>query len=240
LLTNETEVGIVTGGSRGIGRATVRALVDRGWQVMSVARTHSAPLSDRETQVTADLGSLDGIRKCLAEVKRLTSRVDLLVNNAGAIGGNETVGVISEAELLESWCLHALAPFSLTRGLLAELEAAPAPAVVNVGSVYGRIVDPEVVAYGMAKAGLDYLTGALALALGPRVRVNEVVPGHVDTDMTAGAPTDFIDGVTAETALHRIAAPSEVVDAILYLGSTGASFVTGASLRVDGGFRPAP
>ena len=231
---------VVTGGSRGIGRAIVDSLAERGWSVISVARTHPTPSRSNVVCIAEDLATAEGAHRCLEAIQRRVDSLDLLVNNAGAIEADESVEGVSEETMLRSWRLHVVTPLILTRGLAEALGQAPHPSVVNVGSVYGRIVDPEVVAYGTSKCALDYLTGALAAALAPAVRVNTVLPGHVDTDMTRGAPKEFVAEVCDQTPLHRLARAEEVVNAVLFLASGDASFITGASLRVDGGFRASP
>jgi NAD(P)-dependent dehydrogenase (short-subunit alcohol dehydrogenase family) len=239
-MPSQRRLALVTGGSRGIGRAIVEALAARDWSVISVARSAQSVTSPNAAAVTADLATAEGAHSVLEAVLGRSQRLDLLVNNAGAIDEVETVLDVSEETMLRSWQLHVLSPFILTRGLAEALKSGQHPAVVNIGSIYGRIADPEVVAYGTAKAGLDYLTGVLAMALAPTIRVNAILPGHVDTDMTAGAPEEFLADVRDQTPLGRLASPQEVVDAVLFLASPEASFITGASLRVDGGFRAQP
>lgn len=233
-------IAVVTGGSRGIGRAVADSLAADNWSVLTVSRQKTTAEEGRPQEILADLSTAEGAHECLRTIKTLTNRVDLLVNNAGAIGEDESVLRVSEENMLASWRLHVMSPLLLARGLIAEFDRSSNPAVVNIGSVYGRVVDPDVLAYGTSKCALGYLTGALAMALAPRVRVNSVLPGHVDTDMTRAAPEEFIGQIRKETPLGRVATVGEVVAAVRFLASSESSFITGASIRVDGGFRLEP
>ncbi|HEX6469923.1 MAG TPA: SDR family oxidoreductase [Streptosporangiaceae bacterium] len=230
---------VVTGGSSGIGLTISTDLLAEGWSVISVQRGVPDVESDRLTAVSADLSTSDGIAASLREIHALTRHVDLLVNNAGAIFEVEDLMEVTEQTMSSSWHLHTLSPLMLTRGLIDLLEATPSPAVVNIGSVYGTVIDPEVIAYGSAKHGLGYVSAALAKALAPRIRVNALNPGHVDTSMTRSAPPEFIESVVAKTPLKRIADAAEISRVVRFLASSDASFITGANLTVDGGFMAA-
>jgi NAD(P)-dependent dehydrogenase (short-subunit alcohol dehydrogenase family) len=232
----DAKTAVVTGGSRGIGRAVVEDLLAAEWRVISISRSATEKRTNHHHMINADLSSPQDLESVIKDVCAITMRVDLLVNNAGAIESPEQLLDVTERSMLSSWRLHTWAPLYLTRELSEALRRAPNPAVVNIGSVYGRVVDPEVIAYGSSKCALEYVTSALALALAPSVRVNLLVPGHVDTRMTHSAPSDFIQRVTARTPLKRIASTEEIVKAVRFLASKDASFITGASLLIDGGF----
>lgn len=226
---------IVTGGSKGIGLAIVNEFLATGWFVVNVSRTASNSCENLQT-VVADISTTPGLEFALNELHSLVKRVDLLVNNAGTIHENETVMDVTEEDMAASWRLHTWAPLFLTRGLTEELRAAPNPSVINIGSVYGQIADPDVIAYGASKSALNYISNALAISLAPEIRVNALLPGHVDTDMTTAAPEDFLATVKAKTPLGRISRKEEVVKVVRFLASDDASFITGATLLVDGGF----
>jgi 3-oxoacyl-[acyl-carrier protein] reductase len=231
-----TRTAVVTGGSRGIGLAIAEDLLADGWSVVSVSRTGGDRVDGRLRSVAADLSTSAGISRCIEHINGAVTRVELLVNNAGEIGEAEQIMDVSEAAMTASWRLHALAPLLVTRGLLDLLNRADNPAVINIGSVYGIVADPDVTAYGSAKCGLGYLTKALAVALAPHVRVNVVLPGHVDTQMTRSAPREYLDEVLADIPFRRFASVTEIVKVVRFLASNDATFVTGASLTVDGGF----
>jgi NAD(P)-dependent dehydrogenase (short-subunit alcohol dehydrogenase family) len=232
---NDIKTAIVTGGSKGIGLAIVNDLLADGWSVINVSRTTPDARPNLRT-VLADISSTAGLESALKELHHQVSRVDLLVNNAGIINEAEALMEVTEDGMLSSWRLHTWAPLFLTRGLVEKLRLASDPSVVNIGSVYGQIVDPDVIAYGASKCALNYVTSALAISLAPRIRVNALLPGHVDTDMTTAAPEDFLASVKAKTPLGRISRKQEIVSAVRFLASDSASFITGTTLLVDGGF----
>ena len=239
MIQRDERTAVITGGSRGIGKSIVEELSADGWRVISVSRSEPSQQSEGRALICADLSTELGINTCLEKIHGLARRVDLLVNNAGAIQDDEDLLTVSTAAMLASWHLHVLAPMLLSRGILDLLEQAPHPAIVNIGSVYGSVIDPTVIAYGASKCSLSYVSSALAAALAPRVRVNTVLPGHVDTSMTNGAPAEFLSEILQKTPLKRLAEPSEVARVVKFLASDQASFVTGASLTVDGGFMSA-
>jgi 3-oxoacyl-[acyl-carrier protein] reductase len=232
----ESRTAVVTGGSRGIGRQIVTDLLDDGWTVLSVQRGTPDAGHERVQNIVADLSTSSGIDACIDGVRSRITRLDLLVNNAGEIHADEDLMTVTEDTMLSSWRLHTLAPLLLARALKDLLQRSPGPAVVNIGSVYGTVPDPEVLAYGSSKCGLGYVTSALAAALAPAVRVNAVLPGHVDTDMTQSAPAEFQDMIRGKTPLKRFATAREVSKAVRFLGGDDSSFITGTSLVVDGGF----
>ncbi len=229
---------VVTGGSRGIGRAIVDELLEDDWAVISISRSGHTGGADRLFSVTADLAEIGGAERAIAEVRALTPRLDLLVNNAGSMQDDEDLWRVSPLSMAKSYQLHTVTPLMLARSFVELFTAAPHPAVVNIGSIYGRVVDPEVAAYGPSKSALSYVNSILAAALAPHVRVNLVAPGHVDTEMTAAAPKDFIDSIVEKTPMRRLVTPAEVVAVVRFLASSETTSVTGASVTIDGGFMP--
>lgn len=228
----------VTGGSRGIGRAIVDELRSDGWSVISISRHGHSGRSEGVFSIAADLAETRGLDEAVAQIQALTRRLDLLVNNAGAMEAEEDIWRVDSASMLRSYRLHAIAPLMLARGLADLLRAAPTPSVINIGSVYGRVIDTEVAAYGASKSALSYVNSVLASALAPDIRVNLIAPGHVDTQMTSEAPSEFVGAILERTALGRLAKPTEIASLVRLLSSDAASFVTGASVVVDGGFMP--
>lgn len=233
----DSRIAVVTGSSRGIGRAIVARRLDEGWYVIGASRRPARGQPAPHVHFETDLSQPGAASSLVDAIREVVPRVDLLVNNAGAIGTSEAVFEVSEEDIQTSFQLHAMTPFVLTRGLAPELRESDSSSVVNIGSVYGHVVDPEVVAYGSAKCALGYISGVLAAALAPNVRVNCLLPGHVDTALTASAPPEFLSSVLAETALRRIAGTAEVVSVVMFLASAESSFITGAQIPLDGGFR---
>ena len=234
--TPSTKTAVVTGASRGIGLAIANRLLEEGWTVLSVSRHPDDSGPTNGPSIGADLSTDDGLRFCIREIRRRLASIDLLVNNAGEIHSDEDVLSVDEKTMLASWRLHAMTPLFLTRGILDLLKRTTSPSVINIGSIYGDLVDHEVAAYGTAKLAQGYLTKALAMALAPEVRVNAVLPGHVDTRMTASAPPEFVEQVVRSTPLRRLASPEEIAGVAAFLASDAASFITGEGIVVDGGF----
>ena len=240
---------LVTGGGSGIGRATARLLAERGADV-AIAGRRPEPLEH-----TADeIGSATG-RRCLgipADVRRpdqvdaLVSRateelggLDILVNNAGGAGQHVALSKLP----LESWdrdvALNLSAALYCSRAALPQLRSSPGAAVVNVSSLAGVHGTPGVGAYSAAKAGLQMLTRVASAEWGPHgVRVNCVAPGMIATEVARARwkKTGF-DAMAAcrSFPLRRPGEPIEVAQAVVFLASDAASYITGETLTVGGG-----
>jgi 3-oxoacyl-[acyl-carrier protein] reductase len=238
-------VALVTGASRGIGRAIAVDLAENGATVAASGR-------DRERTAetvrlieaagggadafVADLRSTDQTEALIGSVVDRFGRLDILVNNAGI---SRTAGGLSET--LQGWnevlATNLTAPFLLARRAAERLASCGHGAIVNVGSVMGLVAMHDLTAYAAAKGGLHHMTRQLALDLAPiGVRVNCVAPGFVRTALFETSHTEERKAHIARLhALGRIGAPEEVAHAVTYLASDRASFVTGACLVVDGG-----
>ena len=232
------ELFVVTGGTQGIGLAIAQAAATSG-RSESVVVVSRHPRGDRAgtwEHVTADLSTRPGIDAAIDAIRSYQRPVRVLVNNAGAILENNAFGAVTWEAMLASIVLHAVAPALLTQGLERELKAAHGASVINIGSIYGAIPDPEVFAYVCGKASLPILTAMMAKALAPDVRVNCIAPGHIDTAMTRAATAEFHQYVVAHTDVHRLGDPSEVAAVVMFLASGAAAFLNGTTIRLDGGY----
>ncbi len=222
-----TRNAIVTGAARGIGRAITEALLDRGWQVAALDLDID-PLEAREglQAIRCDLASEDDIRSAVAEAG--FEALDLLVNNGGP--ANPECGPLEDLTL-EAW--HRWIDPHLTGTFLMTREALPAlrkgqGAVVNMASTRALQSEPDTFAYAAAKGGVASLTHAMAVSLGPEVRVNAIAPGWINSSGEALSEEDH-----AQHPVGRVGAPKDIAEAVLYLADAG--FVTGQVLVVDGG-----
>ncbi|NLG24192.1 MAG: 3-oxoacyl-ACP reductase FabG [Clostridiales bacterium] len=231
----------ITGGSRGIGAAAVRAFSAAGYRVAFTylrSADRAAALA-RETgalALCADLRSPDQAAAAAGAALAALRRVDALVNNAGAAQFGLLTDLTDQG-WRDAMAINLDSAFYVTRALLPGMISRRSGSVVNISSMWGLVGASCEVAYSAAKAGLIGLTRALAKEVGPSgVRVNCVAPGAIDTDMNqaldAGSRAALID----QTPLRRLGTPDEVAALILYLCSDAASFLTGQVISPNGGY----
>jgi len=238
---------LVTGGSRGIGRAAALLFAERGARVIvhyrgneAAARDTLGALAGKGHAVEAADLAADGAARALARrVLDAYGRVDVLVNNAGIWVDHPPADTTPE-EWDAAWAAtigtNLLGPARLIHALLPAMIAAGGGRIVNVSSRGAFRGEPDGPAYGASKAGLNAMGQSLAKALGGRgVYVFTVAPGFVETEMAepflAGPKGDFLRG---ESPLGRVARPEEVARTILFLASEGAEFLTGGIVDVNG------
>lgn len=225
---------VVTGGSRGIGRAVAEAAAARGDTVATMARSPSGTpwaFPDRMLEVKADVTDGASVRTGLETVLDRFGSVDVVVNAAGVHRGGR-VDALDRKLWDEVVDTNLSGAFEVCRAAVPLLSAGSA--VVNIGAVVGMRGFPGDAAYGAAKAGLSGLTQVLAVELAPRgIRVNLVIPGFVDTDMTASLSARARKRIVDTIPAGRTGTPEEIAEVVLAVA--GAGYMTGATVPVDGG-----
>ncbi|GAA2898743.1 SDR family oxidoreductase [Streptosporangium fragile] len=238
---------IVTGGGTGIGRATARAFAERGAGVLVVGRTESTLVETAKDHdlirvLTADITEPDAPRLIVDTALREFGRIDVLVNNAAALGYRPLAHV--DRELVDTQLgTNLVAPILITRCALDALEASGGT-VVNVSTAgsLGMRSWPDNGVYGAAKVALDFLTRTWAVELAPRgIRVVGVAPGVIDTrsgprmGLSEEGYEDFLRQIGTRTPLGRVGDPEEIAWWITELTRPQAGYATGVVLPVDGG-----
>jgi len=230
---------IITGGSKGIGKATADVLLKEGAKVYILARDFSEvedfnrDYKNKVCFMNCDLSSDSEIRKAFAKIKSLTSSINTLINNAGT---SENIGF--DKLSLSEW--EQVLKVNLTGMMLCCKYSLPVlkggSSIVNVSSVRAEIPGTSV-AYAASKAGVVGLTRALSNFFASRnIRVNCVLPGPTETGMANLWANEKREELIERTKLKRMASPQEIANVIAFLASDDASFITGASIRADGGF----
>lgn len=226
---------LITGGSRGIGAASVRAFAEKGYCVtFFYEKDHAAAKTVAEetgaTAICCDVADETAVAEAMAKL----APVDVLVNNAG-ICHTGLISQITPEEWRRLFQVNVDGAYHCVRGVLPGMLAKQSGCVVNVSSMWGEVGASCEVAYSATKGALIAMTKALAKELGPSgIRVNCVTPGVILTDMCKHLSDDTLSSLKEESPLGKLGTPQDVAQAILYLAE--AEFVTGQVLGVNGGF----
>jgi 3-oxoacyl-[acyl-carrier protein] reductase len=241
----KNKIAVVTGANRGIGLAIARTFAAQGAQVIACMRTldqsvlqeiASSGAVDCVKGIALDLEDETSIKTVTKEIGALTgNKVDVLVNNAGTASGG-LFQMTPMAEFRRVIETNLMGPILLTQGLSRMMTRHRAGSIINIASTAAEIADPGTLAYGVSKAGLARASRSMATELGlAGVRVNSIAPGVTKTDMFDQMAQDARERLISTAALKRAAEPQDIANVALFLASDLSSFVTGQTLRVDGG-----
>lgn len=238
-------VAIVTGASRGIGAATTLALAGSGADLVISARNAEdlaalaakveSDTGRRAVAIPADLNDLDSLPPLVERAKSEYGRLDVLVNNVGGTMPRPFLDT-SPGYLERAFHFNVTVAFQLTRLAAPVMLEGDGGSVVNVASAIGRLIDRGFVAYGTAKAALIHMSRLIAYDLAPRIRVNVVAPGAIETEALGSVLTDEMrETMIGLTPARRLGRVDDIASAILYLASEAGSYLTGKVVEVDGG-----
>lgn len=228
---------LITGGSRGIGRACVERFAADGHSVTFLYAKDDAAAAEVQkatgaTALKCDISSSDEVLRAIKSIES----VDVLINNAG-ICGFCLFDAITDGQWKQMIDVNLSGAFYVSREVAKKMIAAKSGRIINVGSMWGKVGAACEVHYSAAKAGLRGMTLALAKELGPSgITVNCIEPGVIDTDMNSALSEDDLSALAEDTPLGRIGKPSEVAELAYFLASDKASFITGQIIGIDGGF----
>jgi NAD(P)-dependent dehydrogenase (short-subunit alcohol dehydrogenase family) len=242
LFSLEGKIALITGSTRGIGEALARGFAAAGAKVWVHGREESIGRQLAEELgghfIEADLSRSEEVRTVADTLIAAESRLDILVNNAGL----EIVMPLEEMDMFAFdliWQVNVRAAVELVRLLLPLLERSSAGSIINITSIHDTVPYPNNAAYSMSKAALAMFTKVVALELAPRaIRVNNFAPGAVETEINR----DVLDAIGRDKfrewiPLGRVATTHEMIGPALFLASDASSYVTGATLYVDGGYQ---
>lgn len=241
------KVAVVTGGSRGLGREMVLAFAARGADVVIASRkldncqavaAEVEALGRRALPLAYHAASWQGADDLAAAAYEHFGTIDVLVNNAGMSPLYASVDTVSEDLYDKVMGVNLKGPFRLSAIVGTRMAAGNGGSIIFVSSIASQRPSANELIYGAAKAGVNNLTYGLARTLGPKVRVNCIVPGPFLTDISKAWDMDRMGPVFASNyALQRAGEPHEVVGAALYFASEASSYTTGTTLNLDGGVR---
>lgn len=244
-MTNKEQVAVVTGASRGIGAATAVSLGDAGYTVAVLYKSNQAGAEKTVEKIQRNGGQarayqLDvtdstAVTAVTAQITAELGDISVLVNNAG-VSEQKLFADITDADWSNMLSVHLNGAFYLSRAVLPAMLHEKYGRIINIASMWGETGGSCEVHYSAAKAGLIGLTKALAKELAPSgITVNAVSPGAVETDMMKMLGREVCESVAEETPVGRLGRPEEIADAVCFLASEKAAYITGQVLSVNGG-----
>ncbi|MEM7434973.1 MAG: 3-oxoacyl-ACP reductase family protein [Myxococcota bacterium] len=239
------KIAIVTGGSRGIGRASCLALAEAGAHVVVNYRSNESAANDTVAAIEQAGGSAEAsqfdvadpaeVERAIKQVIEAHAKIDILVNNAG-ISIDQLLLRVTPEDLATTWATNVNGAVFCAKACIKTMMRKRHGRVINLSSVVGESGNPGQVVYSGSKAAILGITKTLAREYASRgITVNAVAPGFIETDMTSELPEVAHQGIIDQTPLGRIGRPEEVAAAVVFLASDEASYITGQVVRVNGG-----
>ncbi|RUO81355.1 3-oxoacyl-ACP reductase [Idiomarina tyrosinivorans] len=237
----ENKVALVTGASRGIGKAIAQQLVAAGAKVIGTATSENGAaaiseyLGDNGKGMALNVTDSEQVAEVLKAIEEQFGSIDILVNNAGITRDNLMMRMKEDEwdSVIET---NLTAVFRLAKAVIRGMMKRREGRIINISSVVGTTGNPGQVNYCAAKAGLTGFTKSLAKEVAARgITVNCVAPGFIDTDMTKALTEEQKSAIFANIPAARLGAPEEVAAAVAFLASPGAAYITGETIHVNGG-----
>ena len=238
------KIALVTGASRGIGKAIASALAEQGATVIGTATSKAGAEAITESLKAAglkgqgmvlDVSDSESVSECLKKITDSFGSPDILVNNAG-ITRDTLLMAMKDDQWNEIINTNLTSVFRLSKAVIRPMMKKRAGRIINISSVVGVTGNPGQTNYAAAKAGLVGFSKSLAREIGSRgITVNTVAPGFIDTDMTRELPEEQRKALASQIPLGRLGSADEVAGAVVYLASPLAAYVTGETIHVNGG-----
>ncbi len=235
------KIAVVTGASRGIGKAIAERLAAKGARVVGTATSQSGAnaigeyLGDKGNGKTLNVSDADSIAQFLSDIKSSEGDIDILVNNAGITRDNLLMRM-KDSEWSDIMDTNLTAIFRMSKAVLRGMMKKRHGRIVNVGSVVGSTGNPGQANYAAAKAGVIGFSKSMAREVASRgVTINVVAPGFIDTDMTKALTDEQKQQIFADIPANRLGQPEEIAATVEFLVSDSAAYITGETIHVNGG-----
>lgn len=238
----EGQIALVTGASRGIGKAIAETLSARGAIVIGTATTDGGAnnISDYLSAsggkgLKLNVTDADSIKEVIKTITDDFGKISILVNNAGITRDNLLM-IMKDDQWDDIIQTNLTAIFRLSKAVIRPMMKARAGRIINIGSVVGLTGNPGQTNYSAAKAAVLGFSKSLAREIGSRgITVNTVAPGFIDTDMTKELPEEQRDALISQIPLNKLGAPQDIANAVAFLASDEAAYITGETINVNGG-----
>jgi 3-oxoacyl-[acyl-carrier protein] reductase len=237
----EGKVALVTGASRGIGRAIAEQLAALGAKVVGTATSDnganaiSSYLGDKGCGLVLNVGDTASIEQCLEQIKNQFGDIDILVNNAGITRDNLLMRM-KDDEWFDIMQTNLTSVYRLSKAVMRSMMKKRFGRIISIGSVVGSMGNAGQTNYAAAKAGVLGFTKSLAKEVASRgITVNAIAPGFIDTDMTKELSDEQKEAIFAQVPANRLGQPEEIAATVAFLASSQAAYITGETIHVNGG-----